>query len=397
MASQKFQIFIVILAFLVTLSATDIILPSLPSMTIYFEASEEAIQMVIPIYLLGSLLAAPILGIFSDYFGRKPVMLSGMAIFLFGTAMCIYSSSLDFFLIGRFLQGYGAIVTSVVGWAQIQDLYPTDESAKIMSLIGSVICIAPLCAPGLGGYIHITYGWKANFLFIFLLAIIVFILLYFSKTKVEIKSTKKKLSLLSILNIYINIITDKHFLCNISFFALLNCGEWCYLTLSPFYFENVLHLSPNIFGLYLSCSASFYIMGAFLTPIILNWLGINKTLALGIAISLMGSSILLCISFLAPSFPLIIVIAVGLYIFGAAVIWGPSNSRALQRFEDARGAASAVRIFLLTASCGLGGLAGSLLDASSLIPLALFLLATTIACGIIFQKMKKLESQWIPS
>ena len=392
MASRTLQMLIIILASLATISATDIFLPSLPSMAIYFGASEEAIQMTIPIYLLGALLGAPVLGSLSDYFGRRPVMLFGMAQFLFGTALCIYSPSLAFLLSGRFIQGFGAIVAPVVGWAIIQDLYPKDESAKILSWIGSIICIAPLVAPGLGGYIHITFGWQGNFLIIFLFAAMTMLLMLFSKPKLRALPKKEKVSPLQTFKIYTLIFKDKSFLFYISFFSLLTCGEWCYLTLIPFYFENSLHLSPDIFGLYLSGSASFYILGTSLTPFILNWLGTSKTLAIGIILSLAGSTLLLCVSLLAPASPLLIVIAVGLYFFGTSVIWGPSVSKALQRFEDIRGAASAVRSVLVTTSSALGGMVGSFLNDSSIVPLALFLLTMAIGCWVMFQKVQKLNS-----
>ena len=393
MTSRTLQTILVVLVALAMVSATDIFLPSLPSMTIYFGASEDTTQLAIPIYLFGSLLGAPTLGILSDHFGRRPVMLWGIGLFLFGTALCIYSSTLPIFLSARFIQGFGAIVSPVVGWAIIQDLYPADESAKIMSWMGSIVSVAPLVAPGLGGYIHIAFGWQGNFFLIFLFAAMTLILMFFLKPKTEVRSKKEKLSPLTTFKTYARIIMDKSFLFYVSFFALLTCGEWCYLTLIPFYFENSLHLSPNIFGLYLSASASFYILGTLLTPMILNWLGIRKTIAVGIGLALGGSSGLLCISFLAPTFPHLIVIAVGLYFMGTAVIWGPCTSRALQRFENIRGAASAARGLLLTASFALGGFIGSLLDDSSIIPLAFFLLTTAIGCWVIFQRLIKFESQ----
>src|SRR5437867_739387 len=89
-----------------------------------------------------------------------------------------------------------------------------------------------------------------------------FILILFSKSTSKIHSKKEKLSPFYTLKSYKKIITHKPFLIYMSFFALLTCGEWCYLTLIPFYFEDSLHLSPDIFGLYLSGSASFYVLGS---------------------------------------------------------------------------------------------------------------------------------------
>jgi multidrug resistance protein len=391
MDSRTLQAIFIAMASLSTISATDIFLPSLPSMATYFGASDEATQLTIPIFLLGSLIGGPLLGLLSDYFPRKRVMLLGLCIFLLGTTLCAYSPSLTFLLYGRFIQGFGAIVSPVVGWAMIQDLYPGDKSAKVMSWMGSIICVAPLVAPGLGGYIHVTFGWQGNFIFIFLCAAITFILILFSKSNGTSSLPKKKLSRLNTIKTYTKILSNKIFLYYISLFAFLTFAEWCYLTLIPFYFENSLLLPPNIFGLYISGGASFYVLGASFTPMILNGLGTLKTLSLGIMLSLGGSILLLLISLFAPTFPLLIVFAVGLYFFGTAIVWGPSVSRALQCFEDARGAASAVRSFLITAASVLGGMLGSFLEDSSILPLSLFMLAMAIACWSVFQKLQKMD------
>jgi MFS family permease len=391
MNSRMLQTILIALTSLATISSTDIFLPSLPSMASYFHTSDAKTQLTIPIFLLGSLIGGPILGVFSDYFPRKRVMLVGLAIFLLGTALCLYSPLLSFLLFGRFIQGFGSIVPSVVGWAIIQDLYPGDQSAKVMSWMGSVICIAPLVAPALGGYIHVTIGWKGNFFLLFLCAALMFFLILISKFKTQTRLQQERFSPLNSLKIYRNIITNTRFISYISLFALLSLAEWCYLTLIPFYFENSLHLPPHIFGLYISGGASFYLLGAAFTPMILNWLGLRKTLSSGIILSLIGSSLLFFISLLAPTFPLFIAFSVGLYFFGTAIVWGPSVSKALQCFEDSRGAASAVRSFLITAASVMGGMMGSIMDDSSILFLSLFMLTMAMGCWIIYQKVQKLE------
>ncbi len=393
MTSRTFQTIIVIIASITTVSATDIFLPSLPLITTYFAVSADAAQLAIPLYLIGSLIAAPLLGVLADHFGRRSMMLSGLGLFFLGTALCICSPTLPVFLTARFIQGVGAATSQVVGWAIIQDLYRTDESAKIMSWVGSTVSMAPIVAPGVGGYVHIIFGWQGNFVLIALLTVLTLILILFSRPKVKTLSKKKSLSFLKTLKIYGRILADTPFLFYISFYALLNSGAYCYITVAPFYFENSLHLSPDVFGLYLSASAAPYILGTLLTPMILNRLQVNKTLALGIVLTLVGGGCLLCVSFLAPTSPLLIVASFGLYFFGTAMVWAPSTSRALQRFEDIRGAASGLRSFVLMASFALGGFVGSVLDDTSLVPLSLFLLAMTLGCMVIFQKLIKLNLQ----
>ncbi|MBA3814255.1 MAG: MFS transporter [Alphaproteobacteria bacterium] len=391
MDSRTLQAILIVMASLSTISATDIFLPSLPSMATYFEAGEDYTQLTIPVYLLGSLIGAPILGILSDYLPRKRVLLMGLGIFLLGTALCVFAPSLFFLLLARFIQGAGAIVSSVVGWAMIQDLYPGDESAKIMSWMGTIICIAPLVAPGLGGYVHISFGWQGNFVLLFLSGALTFFLILFFGSTIPRPEKVEKLSPLKTFTVYKTIIKNKNFIFYISFFSLLTCAEWCYLTLIPFYFENTLKLTPNIFGLYISGGAAFYILGASFTPMILSVLGTFKALGTGITLTLIGGLLLLIISIFAPACPLLIAFTVGIYFFGTAIIWGPSISKALQSVGDARGAASAVRSLFIIASSAVGGITSSFLNDSSIVVLSLFMLSMAIGCWIIFQKVKKFQ------
>lgn len=389
MDSRTLQAVILAMASLSTISSTDIFLPSLPSMAAYFMTSEEHAQLTVPLYLLGSLIGGPILGILSDHFPRKRVMLLGFAIFLIGSALCVFAPSMNMLLLARFIQGLGAVVSTVVGWALVQDLYPGDSSAKVMSWMGSIICVAPLVAPGLGGYVHMAYGWQGNFVLLFLGGFVTSLLILFFISSIPVASQGKKLSPLNTFKLYAQIIKNKQFIFYISFFSLLTCAEWSYLTLIPFYFENTLLLSPDVFGLYISGGASFYILGALVTPMILNRLGTIKSLGLGIALTLLGGVFLVIVSLLASTSPLLIAIAVGVYFFGTAVIWAPSISRALQCVGESRGAASAVRGLFVTSSSALGGIVSGFWDDSSIVILSLFMLVMAMACLVIFQKVKK--------
>ena len=384
---------VVMVASLATISATDIFLPSLPSMTTYFSASVDATQLVVPLYLMGSLIAAPFMGTLSDVYGSRRILFWGIVLFALGTAACVYAPSLTFLLGARFLQGFGAIVSSVVGWALLQDIYPADEGAKFISWAGSVSCIAPLLAPALGGYIQIVFGWQGNFFIIFVCAILTLILMLYSKPVTKRASERRKMSPLATLKTYGAIITDKPFLFYISFFSLLGCAEWCYLTMIPFYFENTLHIPPNVFGLYLSLSAAFYGLGAVITPSILKRIGVNRTLAIGLKVTFVGGLLFLFVSVLMGTYPLLIALAMGLYFFGTSIVWGPSVSRALQRFENDRGAASAVRSFLNMAAFATGGFIGSFLDDSTLVVLGLFLIIIAGVCWLLFQNLTKFEAK----
>jgi len=365
---------LVVLTSFATLPATDIYLPSLPGMAGHFGVSEEAVRATISIFLVGSLIAAPIIGVLSDRFGRRPVLIASLVVFICGSIACSISDGLSLLLVGRFLQGVGSVATPVVGWAIIHDIYPKDKGATVMSWMGAIFAACPLIAPAIGGLIDVTLGWRWNFILISLFASIAFLLAAAFLTETHTKATTSELSAKKVIASYVSVFTNITFMSYVGIFALVVCGEWCYFTVAPFYFENMLHFTPDKTGFYISLVGVIYFLGTLATPAIITRRGAEGTILVGLLVSLAGALMLAAVYFVAPTIPIAISAALGIYLIGTAIIWGPTTTLALQRFEHERGAASAVRALVLNATFVLGSVLGGVLGGASLLPLALALL-----------------------
>lgn len=380
---------LIILAFVVTIIATDIYLPSLPAMTIFFNCSSDILQLSIPFYMFGGILSTPLFGFFSDYWGRKWTIIGGLGAFVFGTVFCLMASSVSMFLIGRFIQGIGGIAVPVVGWAAIQDHYPGKKGATVMSWMGCIVSLGPLLAPSLGGYIDTAFDWRGNFLFIFGFSFSVLILMIFYLSEPKISHQRKKIKVVEIVSTYKIILKNKEFLTYIIIYSCLICGELCYLTIIPFFLQSRLFLTSDIIGIYVSLCSIAYIMGTFVASRIVKHLGVNKSILVGILVSFLGAIILLILSLFDLISLSLLLLAIGLYMAGAALVWGPSTSAALQLFSEKRGSASAVRSLVITSFLGIGGIAGSLLDDFTIKPLALFLVMMCVTSLVLFFFLKQ--------
>lgn len=378
MIIAKSSTILIVLAFIVTIIATDIYLPSFPGMTIFFNCSPDALQLSIPLYMLGGLLSTPIFGFFSDHFGRKWTIIGGLGAFILGSFLCVGATSLITLLIGRFVQGIGGIAVPVVGWAVIQDHYPGSKGATVMSWMGCIVSLGPLLAPSLGGYIDTIFGWQGNFLFILGFAVCVIILMIFCLSEQNESNQKKKINTAEIIQSYLIILKNKSFLAYIMLYSCLICGELCYLTIIPFFFQSTLHLTSDFIGIYISSVSLAYIAGTFLAARTIQSVGVNKSILVGIIVALIGAFTLLFLSFLEILFLLPILLAISFYMAGSALVWGPTTSAALQIFAERKGAASAVRSLIITLALGVGGLVGSILDDFSIKPLAIFLVIMCI-------------------
>ena len=118
---------------------------------------------VTTIYLLTSTIAIPFYGKLSDQYGRKPLMLAGMAIFAVGSVLSGFATSIDQLIAFRGIQGIGAGALHPIALAVIGDLYAPADRAKPQSLFGAIFALAAIVGPTLGGFLAENVGWPAIF------------------------------------------------------------------------------------------------------------------------------------------------------------------------------------------------------------------------------------------
>lgn len=141
----------------------DITLPAFWSMEQGLGASIEQVQAVIPIFLFCSAFGQLVFGPASDSFGRKPVIIVGIAIYIVGAIVAVFASTLTVVLFGRALQGFGSACGAVVARALMRDVHGGPELARTMAMATSLIALGPILAP-LVGFGLVSIGeWRGVF------------------------------------------------------------------------------------------------------------------------------------------------------------------------------------------------------------------------------------------
>lgn len=158
-----FKEFVALMAALMAVNALsiDMMLPVLPQIgdALGIATANEQ-QWVITAYLLGFGGAQLFYGPLADHFGRKPVLLSGLAIYALFTVISAFAATLDVMIAARALQGMGAAATRVLTITIIRDLYSGRTMARVMSLTFIVFLAAPIVAPALGQAIALVAPWQ---------------------------------------------------------------------------------------------------------------------------------------------------------------------------------------------------------------------------------------------
>lgn len=174
-APLGFGAFVALVAALMALNALaiDIMIPGLPDIQAAFGLDDpNRAQTVITAYLFGFGVGQLAMGVLSDRFGRRPVLLWGLAVYAAAAGFCIVAPSLEALLAARFVQGLGSAAPRVVAIAAVRDCYGGRRMARVMSLVMMVFMAVPVLAPSIGQLVLVFVDWHAVFVLLALYALV---------------------------------------------------------------------------------------------------------------------------------------------------------------------------------------------------------------------------------
>ena len=128
----------------------NVFLPSLPSMTDYFNTDYGLMQLSVAIYLAVNAVLQLIVGPLSDRYGRRPITLAGVFIFILASLGCLFANSVEVFLIMRMIQA-AVVVGMVLSRAVVRDMVPQDQAASMIGYVTMGMAIVPMLGPAIGG------------------------------------------------------------------------------------------------------------------------------------------------------------------------------------------------------------------------------------------------------
>ena len=143
--------------------ALSIYLPALPVVQEAFDASVRDVQLTVSVALIAFAASLLVYGPASDRFGRRPVLLVGIGLFLLGTLLCLVATNLELLIAGRAIQSVGMAAGFIISRAIVADLYPTEKMARMIAYLTMVMVVGPTVAPYIGGLLVTHYGWQSLF------------------------------------------------------------------------------------------------------------------------------------------------------------------------------------------------------------------------------------------
>lgn len=228
--------------------AIDTYLPSFPAIAQTFDATPLAIQQTLSLFLFTFAFMMLFYGTLSDTFGRRPVILWSLVLYIIASIGGALAGSLGMLIVCRVLQGLASGAGSVVGRAIVQDRFSGAEAQKILAHIMMVFGLAPALAPILGGWLQVSLGWRSIFWFLTLFAVLMFVAVYRWLPESLPAKDRHPFEFKIIAGNYLRVLRHKQFLLLAVALGAAFGGFALYIGSAAYFIMNILHLPETAFA-----------------------------------------------------------------------------------------------------------------------------------------------------
>lgn len=239
--------------------AIDMYLPAMPGIGQDLGAGAQTMQGTITAYFVAFGLAQMIYGPWADQAGRKLPLYAGIGIFVLGTLWCIFATSGNDLLAGRFIQGLGGAALGVVPRAIVRDMATGPEATRIMAAIMLVFSVSPMLAPLVGSALLAVTGWRGIFVALLVAALASLAVLAFGQPETLAPENRRPFRMATLLTGCGALLRDRGFML-LTFIGAFGFGSFfIFLAAAPFVYQQGFGLSATQFSLAFAVNAMAFI------------------------------------------------------------------------------------------------------------------------------------------
>jgi len=326
---------------------TDLYLPALPGLTQELGAAMSQAQLTLTALLLAFGVSQLIWGPLSDRFGRRPILLLGMAAYVVASIGSALSPTIEALVVWRTLQGAAMGAAVMCARAIVRDLYQPVQGASVMSKgLSGLGVIACTTAP-LGGFLTAMFSWHAALLALAVFGAVTLALIAWKFEETVRQKNPHALQPRTLVRTWISILRNPTFLAFSALSVTSYGGLFTFLAASSFVFIRVLGYSATQYGLVMLCMSLVYLSGTFLCRRLLVRYGVRRTVAIAGGLSVTGGTAMGVMALAGVQSGWAIAVPHAIFMLGHGIHQPCGQSGAVGPFPHAAGAASALNGFLM--------------------------------------------------
>ena len=361
----------------------DMYLPSFPALGEEFGATAAQVQLTLSGFILGFAIGQLCYGPLSDRFGRRPVLLSGICLYVGMTVLCAASGDIEMFTLFRFLQAVGGGAGAVLSRAIVRDRYSGAEMARAMSLMLTVILFAPMVAPIIGGYLLVWVGWRAVFWVLAVIGLAAILVVAFGIEETLPRNRRSAPGVGSLLRGYGAVFGHRRALGYILSGGLSFAALFAFLSGAAFVFIEHYGLAPQHMGYVFTLNVVGVMAGGWVNSRLVMRRGVREMTTVGAALLFVGALALFVLVAFDVAGMWGAVAGIFAFTLPLNMINANSAAGALEYFPHHAGTASAVVGAVRYGFGALSGICVGLLHDGTAMPMATVIFGCSAASAII--------------
>ena len=331
----------------------DTYLPAFGGIAQSLEATPLQMQQTLSAYLFGFAFMSLFHGAISDSFGRRPVVLWGLAVFIVASIGCALSQSIGHLIFFRTLQGLSSGAGIVVSRAVIRDMYPPSQAQKVMSQVTLFFGVAPAIAPIVGGWLLMHSTWQAIFWFLTGVGVLLWVANYRLLPETLHTTQRQHFRIKNLMEGYWQLGSDPRFILLALASGIPFNGMFLYVLSAPVFLGEHLGLAPQQFFWLFLLTIAGIMGGAFTSGRLAGKVQPRRQVRMGFAIMLAVGLLNLVINMLLPAHVSWALLPIGLFGFGWAMTMPVVTLMMLDLHPARRGMASSLQMFVGATANGL--------------------------------------------